>query len=101
MSDIAYDTIKECIGSLTSDEAIDIIIAIEQQFGFTGTTFTRADAEQEWRSQSGKPSYIAMPDDAWERIRQTWAWRKGINEITTERGWDLVYEAVSEALSED
>ena len=106
MSDIAYDTIKECIGSLTSDEAIDIIIAIEQQFGFTGTTFTRSDAEMEWQNQqydpeTGETPKTPMPDDAWERVQQTWAWRKGISEITTERGWDLVYEAVSEALNED
>lgn len=101
MSDIAYDTIKECIASLTSDEAIDILIAIEQQFGFTGTTFTRADAEMEWRSQTDSTGATEMPDDTWERIRLTWAWRKGINEITTERGWELVYEAVREALNED
>lgn len=98
---IAYDTIMECIDSLSSDEAINIIIAIEQRFGFVGTTFTRADAEMEWRNQTDSTGATEMPDKVWEAVQQSWAWRKGIAEITTERGWDLVYEAVREAINED
>lgn len=101
MSDIAYDIIKESIGSLTADEAIDIIIAIEQRFGFVGTTFTRVDAEMEWRNQTDSTGDAEMPDEVWDRVQQSWYWHKGITDILTERGWGLVSDAVAEALAED
>lgn len=98
MSDIAYDIIKESIGSLTEDEGLNIIIAIEQQFGFAGTTFTREDAEREWRMQQDATGDTPLPDEVWERVQDTWEWRKGLSEILTERGWGLVADAVTEAL---
>ena len=106
MSEIAYDTIKECIGSLTESEALDVIIAIEQQFGFAGTTFTREDAEREWLTQQADPETgvwpeMTMPDEAWVRVQESWYWRKGLGEILSERGWELVEKAVAEALKED
>jgi nitrite reductase/ring-hydroxylating ferredoxin subunit len=106
MSETAYDTITECIGSLTEDEAISAIVAINTHFGFSGTVFTREDAQQEWQNQqydpeTGETPDTPMPDDAWQRVQDTWAWSKGLSDILTERGWELVSEAVAEALDED
>jgi hypothetical protein len=106
MSEIAYDTINECIGSLTEDEAISAIVAINAHFGFAGAVFTRDDAQQEWQSQqydftTGETPDTTMPDEVWDRVQQSWYWRKGLSEILTERGWELVAEAVAEALKED
>ena len=95
------------INEITEDEAINLIIAIEQKFGFAGTTFTRGDAETEWQAQTRSDENgdeindQPMPDEVWERVQQTWEWRKGINEMLTERGWELVYLAVADAIKED
>jgi len=97
----------EIINNLTEDEAINLIIAIEQKFGFAGTTFNRADAETEWQAQTRSDENgdeindQPMPDEVWERVQQTWEWRKGINEMLTEHGWELVYLAVADAIKED
>lgn len=106
MSDTAFDIIQESIPSLTEDEALNVLLRLERQFGWTGTTFTRGDAETEWQNQQYDPETgltpdTPMPDDAWERVQQSWYWRKGLPEILTERGWELLGDAVAEALNED
>lgn len=103
MSEIAYDIIMESLGSLTEDEALDIFHKMRTTFGWSGTFFTRADAELEWRAQTtltyeldGEP----LPDEMWETIATTWAWRKGLIDVLTDRGWDLVYDAVHDAIGD-
>lgn len=102
MSNVAFDTITECLADLTEDEALDVFDALRRRFGWAGTFFTRADAEQTWResyplSPGQNADDLEMPDDLWESVQDTWAWNKGLTELLTERGWDLVNSAVDEA----
>jgi len=55
----------------------------------------------EYDPETGETPDTPMPDDAWQRVQDTWAWSKGLSDILTERGWELVSEAVAEALDED
>ena len=104
MSDTAIDTINECIPDLTEDEALSVLYRLQTQFGWTGTVFTRGDAESDWQqsmplSPGEEPG--ELPDELWTAIQTTWAWKKGIPEVLTERGWDLVADAVRDALELD
>ena len=105
MSEIAFDTIKQCIGSLTEDEALTVFLDLHDQFGWAGTVFTRVDAEQEWQNQqydaSGRAPDAPMPDEVWDLVVGSWEWRKGIPEMLCERGWALVFDAVYDALSQE
>lgn len=98
------DTINtDFIKDLTENEALYLIVAIENQFGWAGTTFTREDAEREWQNQQYDPETgltpdTPMPDEAWELVQQQWEWRKGLGEILSERGWELVTAAVANAI---
>ena len=90
------------ITTLTEDEAMTLLVKIHQHFGWAGTTFTRGDVEQEWQEQMALTpgeEVDEMPDEAWVAIQQSWYWRKGMSEILTERGWDLVHNAVDEYLN--
>lgn len=104
MSDIAYDTIKECINTLTEDEAFQVFHDLREKFGWAGTFFTRGDAEVEWQNlqhddSTGETSNAPMPDEVWEAVQNTWGWRKGIIDRLTEDGWQHVAHAVSEAIN--
>lgn len=99
MSEIAFDTIMECLGTLTDDEAMTVVHRMASQFGWAGTFFTREDAAMEWRNQTG--NIHDLPEEVWEEIICTWEWRKGIAETLCERGWELVYTAVEDAIEKD
>lgn len=87
-------------------DAIDLYHALADHFGWAGTFFTRDDAEQEWQIQTrsdengDEPNTDPMPDEVWERIQQTWEWRK-MNGPMCEYGWDWVTQAVQMALTSE
>ena len=90
----------------TEDEAIQAYFAMSQRFGWQGTFFTREDAETVWQNsfpdpETGLIRTDGMPDDVWEAIRNCWYWRKGLSDILTERGWEIVNEAVDEVVGAD
>lgn len=87
-----YDT-----DNITEDEAIKLYFDLAGQFGWKGTFFTREDAENSWQEyhEQSEP----FTDETWNAICLSWYWRKGLGDILTERGWDLVHEAVGEAVS--
>lgn len=103
MSEIAFDIIKESLPSLTEGEALTVFWELQSQFGWSGTVFTRADAEQEWQSTSYNYAGTEekMPDEVWYAVEESWYWRKGLPEGLTERGWTYVTQAVLEALEGD
>ena len=101
--EIGTMNIDNLIESMTEDEAIKLYFTLSNRFGWAGTFFTREDAEGEWQNQTDDDlsTMSALPDDVWERIQNTWYWRKGISEILTEHGWDIVHNAVWEVTTED
>lgn len=93
-------------GELTEDEALSVFYRMSVHYGWAGTVFTRGDAESDWQNQqydfeTGETPDTPLPDSVWNRILTSWEWRKGIAEILTERGWDLVSQAVEEAMQAD
>lgn len=85
--------------TITEDEAIRLHFDLANRFGWRGSFFTREDAQNSFNEYHGKEG--EMTDELWDRVLLSWYWRKGLDEIMTERGWDLVHEAVAEALSEE
>ena len=107
MSKETKSAVLALLEGLDESEALSVFWTLEGQFGWAGTTFTRGDAETEWQAQTRSDENgdeindQPMPDEVWERVQQTWGWRKGIPEVLTERGWELVYLAVADAIKED
>jgi predicted HD phosphohydrolase len=75
--------------TMTEEQGMDTIRNIFLKFGFVGTYFNREDAD----------SLIdrKMTDVEWERLCDTRAWRKGIEETMIEHAWDLIEFALDEA----
>lgn len=89
--------------NLSEDGAFILFYAMCQQYGWAGTIFTRGDAEQAWnteRDPDGNGPEQDMPDDVWDAILCSWAWRRGLPERLAEIGWDLVAEAAREAIEQ-
>jgi hypothetical protein len=84
--------------TMTEDEAIRLYFDLASQFGWQGTFFTREDAENSWQEYHDQSE--PFTDETWNAVLLSWYWRKGLHEVLTERGWDLVHEAVGEALAE-
>lgn len=106
MSEETMRAIKALIKELDEDEALSVYWELETQFGWAGSVFTRADAEQEWRDnqtdvETEDDSEPWLPDEVWEAAQNTRAWSRDLPERMTERGWDMVNQAVREAMNED
>lgn len=84
--------------TITEDEAIRLHFNLAYKFGWQGTFFTREDAEQSWKEYHDQTE--PFTDEVWDTVRLSYYWRKGLTDILVERGWDLVHEAVAEALAE-
>lgn len=89
------------IDSITEEEAIKAFYDFSKKFGWAGTFFTREDASSTWEIFQDELAPIgSMPDDVWDKVTSTYYWRKSIPERLTEWGWDIVREAVEEAIGE-
>jgi hypothetical protein len=88
------------VDSLTEDEAFRIYHLMAHRFGWVGTFFTRGDANTMWRDEQDDTTQREMPDEMWELVQQTWGWRKYIEQRLCEIGWDMVRDAVREAMEE-
>jgi hypothetical protein len=53
----------------------------------SGTMFGRGDVE----SAAGRE----LTDEEWEQIKATYEWRKGLPDRLTERGWEIIHEALA------
>lgn len=88
-----YDT-----ETITEDQAIHLYYDIARRFGWQGTFFTREDAENSWQEYHNQTE--PFTNEMWDTVLGSWVWRKGIHQLLTERGWELVHEAVGEVLAE-
>lgn len=86
------------VDTITEDEAISLYHKFSEKFGWAGTFFTREDAEVSWNERYNQEG--AMPKEAWEATADSYYWRKGLGDLLCEWGWDLVHQAVGEAVPE-
>lgn len=84
------------IETITEDEAVHLAIALERKFGWQGTFFTRQDADSSWTEYYEQPDVLT--DEQWDKVQQSWYWRKGISQQLVETGLSIVNDAVYEAL---
>lgn len=82
-------SIKGQTFTLGEEEAFDILETLRDAFGWSGVEFSRGDAEEFFSKM--------MTEDEWDEVRYSWKWRKGLPSTLTERGWDIVREAVVSA----
>lgn len=80
------------IETITEDDAIDLHHRLARRFGWAGTFFTRADAQERWEQEQDTP----FTDEVWEAIRTNYYWRKAIEEQACSDGWLAIDEAIYE-----
>ena len=83
---------QEC----SEDQAFTILHELRLRFGWCGTMFTRGDADAIFDAEHAMD---AMTDGQWSALQMTWEWRKGLQELITERGFEIISDAVSDVLS--
>jgi hypothetical protein len=103
MSETSKSAVLALLEGLDESEALSVFWTLQSQFGWSGTVFTRADAEQEWQNAqyddtTGETGGDELPEAMWEAVQDSWYWRKGLPELMTERGWGLVGQAVMDAI---
>jgi hypothetical protein len=81
---------------VTEDEANQIWQLLRDKFGWAGTFFSREDADAIFEEDHDR----SLTDAEWEKVTDSYYWRKGLVETITERGWDLVRAAVDDATHE-
>lgn len=106
MSDIDPAAITTLLPNLSEDGAFVVFYAMCQQYGWSGTFFTKGDAEQAWNNyrEDQAEEFSAdedIPEDIWDKIQNSWAWRRGMSERLAEMGWDMVHEAVREVMNDE
>lgn len=94
----SYDEIKDFVNDLSEEQAIIAFHDMSNKFGWSGTFFTKADAESAWENikyDDPEQPMEDIPESVWENIRRSWLWRKGLPERLTEIGWDMMYDDFS------
>ena len=84
--------------TLTEEGAINLFHDLKYQFGWSGTIFTRADADADFQNQRDDLSFDHIPDEVWDAIVNTRTWNRELPDRMCEIGWDILTEAVSEAI---
>lgn len=87
----------EMIDTLTESDAFTLYHKMAHKFGWAGTFFTREDANEAFQNIREDVQTGDMTDELWEYVRTSWGWDR-MNEILCERGWDMVDEAVRDAM---
>lgn len=95
MTKKAANTINSWLGLLDEQEAVTLVHKIFSQFGWSGTFFTQADAEEEWNAWNSDDDHWEFGEDEWEAVKNTWFWRVGITDQMIDAG---VQQTISEAV---
>ena len=82
---------------LTVDDAISALIAIERRFQLDGATFTPGDVRGAYETVFERE----MGDAEWEAFAASWFWRKGLGEMMSERGWEVISSGLDELFDAD
>jgi hypothetical protein len=71
------------------EEALNLLIQLQERFDWTGVMFTRQDVE----------TYVGqgLTDEEWNRVNVTKPWRDAHSIILEGGGWEPLYMAVDEA----
>lgn len=86
---------------LSENQAMALHHAMAKRFGWAGTYFTRGDCEQYVVDANGDYDPRPLTDAEWAEVQRTFFWRRMITDVLTERGWDIVNDAVYEVLKEN
>lgn len=99
MSDIAYDTIKECLTDITEDEAMNIFHALCGKFGWAGSVFTKDDVQQAYRDEMAEDDKFPtdeMAEAVWEYVQTSYEW-VNLADPMVEQGWYIIGNVVRRA----
>jgi hypothetical protein len=92
-------TITIDLDTISEDDAIRAYHALANQFGWGGTLFTREDAQSSWNEYYDQEGDLT--DEQWAEIQDSYYWRRGLSDLLTEHGWELVHNAVGELPREE
>lgn len=106
MSERTYQDMAALLEGMTESEGFLLFHAMQNEFGWAGTVFSRGDAEQAWNTERFDGPYDEsavepMPEDVWDAFLCSWAWRKGLAEQLTELGWEIVADAARDVVEQE
>lgn len=96
MSDIAYDTIKECLSDITEDEAMNIFHDLRDKFGWAGSVFTKDDVQQAYTdemAEDDKSPTDEMAEAVWQHVQTSYEW-VNLADPMIEQGWYIIGNVV-------
>lgn len=98
MSEIAYDTVLECIPDLTEDECLNVFHKMKCKFGWVGVVFIREDAENAWQAQVDpfEADNVPLPDEVWNTFQKDWGW---VEQQLCEIGYEFMSAIAKEITS--
>lgn len=88
------------LGSLNEDEAFRLLFALRGRFGWKGTMFCDADIISTWEMYQ-EDDAPGITEAQLQAVRDSWTWRKGMEDYMCERGNGLVSDAVLEVMNEE
>ncbi len=96
MSELGIVAACELVADWSPDSVLNALTALERVHGVGMTIRTKEDVGDLWDSyyaveEAGCPNFC---DEVWERVRNTWEWRKGWGESVHPD--DLVHGALDE-----
>lgn len=65
----------------------------------TGTMFVAGDVQSIWETEWEEELGIPL-EDVWDELKETWEWRKGIQDLLAEHGFEIISMMCSQYVGE-
>lgn len=98
----ALDDIDEALGTLPHAykmSALDDFEPLRDWMSYNeaaGTVFVPDDLQSEWEQWVDMDPDLPAWDDARDELLRMWEWRKGVDELLTERGFEIIQQGIAE-----
>lgn len=83
-------------------DTTDKFRALHQVIGMldgAGTVFVPADLESEWEQWVESDPDLPSWEDAEDELLSMWEWRKGLEDLLTERGFEIIQQGIGDMVA--
>lgn len=92
--------LKALAATLSEDDAVRLATLFDRQFGWTGVTYTRRDAEDAYRKAVGDDTAVGG-DKYWQYLQDSYDWHLAVRDALAERAWEIIDNLAREYVGRD
>ena len=97
----SFEKARQIVDAIDSTElAMTVFHLMQSRFEWTGTCFTKEDVFDAWDGRrtegDGQPESSEIADALWEKVVNSYDWRKGVVETMCGYGWEVIEQMLTD-----